>query len=84
MSTNENGGTAYCHPREKVVRKASIEARVAVDEILRKHGITDGEETRVILAIVNDFIGGMARHMIRMERHGNADEPGGLAGEDEE
>lgn len=49
------------HPREELVAKAALE----VLRTLNAHDLTDGEQIRVM----GDLLSGIAKYMIRGERH---------------
>lgn len=66
------------HPREKLVNKAEREIENTISNILEKHDLTVAEELRVLAAVLGNRIGMTAKFMIREERHGDTDKPGGL------
>lgn len=66
------------HPRELLVRQAENDLRIALLDIKTRHGLTEAEALRMINTATSEWIGGVAKHSIREERHGNTDTPGGL------
>lgn len=64
------------HPRHAVVEKARSELFEAWHKIAKKHDLTDGEYIRLAIDFAQDQIGGLARAMIRHERHGRGNRPG--------
>ncbi len=65
------------HPREELVGAAETAIRNAVHDATEK--LTEGETLRVLASVLCNEVGRIARHRIRIERHGLADKPGGLA-----
>jgi hypothetical protein len=68
------------HERERLVEGAELDLRGAWLEIVKKNGLTEGEELQILGKFVSSQLGHMSRCKIRMERHGNCDTPGGLSG----
>lgn len=66
------------HPREKVVRQAEMDLLTALETVITQHKLTVGECMRVVVAVLGGHIGGIARSTIRVERHGDANKPGGI------
>lgn len=66
------------HPREERTKKAEVELKSAVSELVKKHELSEGEALRVVNAAFSDWIAGVAKFAIRMERHGNTNDAGGL------
>lgn len=67
------------HPREQRVREAEHELLGLLVALKNKHDLTEAEMLRVVNAGCSDWIAGVAKHSIRIERHGNAETPGGQA-----
>lgn len=68
------------HPREERVRQAEAELRHTIHAVMEQHDLSLGEAIRVVSTTLGDWLGSMAKHMIRDERHpGEPDKPGGLA-----
>ena len=69
------------HERESVVQEAELywlNTKIKFHEKFDGR-LTDGEELRVIAKMFGDWLGGIAKFMIREERHpGKPDRPGGL------
>lgn len=69
------------HEREKVTRSAKkllLEALDGVDKL----ELTEWEYIQVCQEVLGGVIQNMCRHGIRLERHGDADTPGGFEKED--
>ncbi len=66
------------HPREKNVRDAETDIRLAIHEAIKKHDLTTGEILRVVTACLSDEIGSIAKFAIRRERHRSTKKPGGV------
>lgn len=66
------------HPREQVVTDAENEVRTALVEAIKKYELTTGEELRILANLFGSEVGTIAKYIIRQERHGNTDTPGGL------
>ena len=65
------------HHREEIVRKAEQEVSDALFKATKD--LTDGETLRVVVSVLGSHVGGMAKFMIRAERHpDDPDQPGGL------
>lgn len=62
------------HPREVVVRTAELEIDQAVAAVIKTHALTYGEVFRILAALVASS----AKYLIREERHGDAETPGGV------
>jgi hypothetical protein len=68
------------HPREVAVKAAELDIKRAIEEAVKKHGLTSGEELHAVNAAASGWIAGIAKYAIREERHpGEPDRPGGLA-----
>lgn len=72
-------GGLKIHERERLVEIAELDLRGAWLEIMKKNGLTEGETLQVLTKFMSSQIGHMSRNMIRMERHGNLETPGGWA-----
>lgn len=66
------------HKREAIVSTCRNELAIHVLKEFERHGLTEGEQLRVLSELYSDMVGTMAKYMIRQERHGRADVPGGL------
>lgn len=66
------------HGREAPVREASLELTKAVLDIVKRHSLTDGETLRIVGEVLGGWVASTAKYMIREERHGRTDKPGGL------
>ena len=69
-------GAMGLHPREQIVVDAEIELRSTMLRIMAR--LTTGELLAVVSRVLGEQIGGAAKFMIRRERHGNEDHPGGM------
>jgi len=69
------------HEREKMVRQAEIDLSEKMLDWMREWSskLTEGEELKVVQKELNRFVASTAKYMIRRERHGDEDKPGGLA-----
>jgi hypothetical protein len=67
------------HPREAIVKKAESELREKMIEIVMRSELTEGESLSVVIHVMGDWLSGIAKYMIREERHpGEPNKPGGL------
>lgn len=66
------------HPREENVRRAEIAIDKAVSEIIGREKLTTAETIRVLVHTLGDRLASIAKFAIRLERHGDADKPGGV------
>lgn len=66
------------HRREQAVHAAEHELTRFILDLVKKHELTEGEQLRVVNAAASSYIGGMAKYMIRDERHGDPSKPGGI------
>jgi len=65
------------HQREKLVHQAEMKLNGTLLEVV--HDLTEGEQIKVVTKVLSDWLLGMAKYMIRDERHpGEPDKPGGL------
>lgn len=71
------------HPRERVVREATIDLQLRMSAWLRDHQLTTVEELSIINAVLSGAIGGTLKYCIRRERHGDDQTPGGIETHDE-
>ena len=56
-----------------------------VAEVVREHGLTDGEAMRVVVTCLGDYLQNVAKYTIREERHpGKPGMAGGLADEEDD
>lgn len=65
------------HPREAIVRGARHKLSAAVLDAVK--GLTAAEATQVVTGALTDYILTSCKYDIRLERHGDTEEPGGLA-----
>jgi len=65
------------HEREKMVKEIEWDIGDVIAEKTRE--LTTGEAIRVFCSLFNGQISTIAKYMIREERHGESDKPGGLA-----
>ena len=65
------------HPRERIVSAAEFKIRTAVLEATRE--LTSLERLSVVTQVLSDITSTICKYQIRQERHGNTDEPGGIA-----
>jgi hypothetical protein len=67
------------HPREKLVREARSELQQILLDWAKRYDLTTGEELSIIGSTLVSTVGNVGKYMIREERHGNMDTPGGLS-----
>lgn len=80
MADNDMGPLPVIHPRERIVNTACAELDLACIEVRKRHDLTTGEYLRVMVHIMNNCVGGVAKWAIRAERHpDDTDKPGGWA-----
>lgn len=76
------GPLPVIHPREAIVEKAKRKLESAVFDVVSSDEfkeLTSAEYTKVINVVLYGQIASLMRHLIRIERHGNSEEPGGWA-----
>lgn len=67
------------HPREALVSSAENDLRIALFAWADQHpDLTSAEYLKIVLGISNETVQSLLKAEIRLERHGNADTPGGL------
>jgi hypothetical protein len=67
------------HHREQQCREAESALRKAILDWCEAHpDLTTAEHLRVVHTIFSEHIHGFLKHVIRVERHGDGDKPGGL------
>jgi hypothetical protein len=67
------------HPREQMVMVAERDVDRSVGDALSRYDdLTTAETLRILTAVLSERIGWIARRAIRVERHGDPNEPGGL------
>ena len=73
--------TMKLHEREKVVHEAKMDLAEKVLEWMQTHrkNLTTAEELKVVSGEFGDYMQRMAKYAIRRERHGDENQPGGLA-----
>lgn len=64
------------HPRTLVCQRAEAQLLESICVIVNRHNLTDAEQLRVVSSALSASIGGMAKFMIREERHGDLDKQG--------
>lgn len=69
---------ARIHPREQQVNLAESALAIAMWKEIEKHDLTQVEAMRVVHNACGSVLGGLIKHAIRYERHGDTDKPGGL------
>jgi len=65
------------HPRERITGRASTLLRKAIRD-LQQFDLTDAEYTSVLMDVLANEILGHTKYLIREERHGDTETPGGL------
>jgi hypothetical protein len=65
------------HPREQLVMKERHKLERALLDFMESD-VTDAEYISVLSDVFGTAIATRAKYMIRRERHGNTDKPGGL------
>lgn len=63
------------HEREKITHKAGAKIELALLELQDEHDLTDVE----MLQMINSWTQTKLKYMLRFERHGHYEKPGGLA-----
>jgi hypothetical protein len=79
---NDLGPLPRIHEREAIVETAKRKLESAVIDVVSSDEfkeLTSAEYTKVINLVLSDRIASLMRHLIRIERHGNSEEPGGWA-----
>jgi hypothetical protein len=78
----ELGPLPTIHPRETVCRQAQEELFQTITTWRRKWGddagLTPTERLSIIQHVLNDEVGSALKYAIRVERHGDANKPGGI------
>ena len=67
------------HNREYIVRNVSLQLKKQLMDAIEEHNLTEGEQLRICVEVYSEWVGGMAKYMIRDERHGDPNKCGGLA-----
>lgn len=70
------------HERERIVSAARLSLSEKILDWMREDGtvdLTEPEYISVVTAALSDSVLSRTKMMIRMERHGNVDTPGGWA-----
>lgn len=70
------------HPREVVIREARLELEGFLLDWSKRHQLTNAEWLATIADVLGRQVANTAKYMIRLERHGDYDTPGGWAGND--
>jgi hypothetical protein len=66
------------HAREQILAMAEIDLREAIFEWAKNHqALTSAEYLKVLLGVCHDQVQSLLKIEIRIERHGDANEPGG-------
>lgn len=77
--SHDLGPLPRIHPRVNVVKVAERALADALCEWARSHRhLTLPERISVMAGVLNEEIQSEMRHLIRMERHGDPEKPGGL------
>jgi hypothetical protein len=79
---NDLGPLPLIHPREAIVETAKRKLESAVLDVVASEefkALTEAEYTKVINLVLSDRIASLMRHLIRIERHGDSEKPGGWA-----
>ena len=71
------------HEREKTVALARVDILKSWMRICKDYDLTDGEALSVLSGFVGTELGQVAKHMIRIERHGDPEALGGVASDDD-
>jgi hypothetical protein len=68
------------HPRERIVTEARLDLRKRILDWREQHAdLTDGELLGILGGTLGDEVTGLAKYMVRAERHPDEpDRPGGL------
>lgn len=66
------------HPREEVVSRARVDLMEKLLDWRRGHDLTTAELFSILGGTLGGEITGIAKYLIREERHGDQDRPGGL------
>jgi len=67
------------HAREVLVNTAETDLREVISEWSKNHpDLTSAEFLKVVLGVCHDQAQSLLKIEIRIERHGNADTPGGI------
>lgn len=80
--SSDLGPLPVIHPREAIVETAKRKLESAVVDVVTSEEftvLTSAEYTKVINLVLSDRIASLMRHLIRVERHGDSDKPGGVA-----
>ncbi len=67
------------HERELVVKEVQLKLSKYLCDTMLESDLTYGEQLRVLAEVYGNWIAGIAKYMIREERHGDTNRPGGLA-----
>jgi hypothetical protein len=68
------------HERTINVDRAENDLRLAIDSVVHEHDLTTWEALRVVSSAANSYILGLAKVGIRIERHGDPNALGDVAG----
>lgn len=66
------------HERSIVCRKAEQELLTSVHAVITKYSLTTAEQLQLVNMVAHDFIAGVLKFAIRVERHGDVDKPGDI------
>lgn len=67
------------HRRQKIVHSAQVDLQKQIRDWLQRHDLTTIEELHLINYVLSNTIGGTLKYALREERHGDVNEPAGLA-----
>jgi len=66
------------HERFFKVQMASAELSKAFLNIIKENELTDGEALKIVAEFSSSWVHGVAKNMVRKERHGDEDKEGDL------
>lgn len=79
--SSDLGPLPKIHEREEIVENAKQHLSMKLAEWSRDasaKALTSAEFVKVVTAVFSSELLGFAKHLIRKERHGDTDKPGGL------
>lgn len=66
------------HERERIYSAAKTDLNEQVLNVLDRHDLTETETIKLMNDVCSSFISSCAKYMIRRERHGDEEKPGGF------
>lgn len=67
------------HIREQLVSSADIDLRTVISDWANRHpDLTSAEFLKVLFGVCHDRAQSLLKYVIREERHGRTDKPGGI------